>query len=403
VIPTLFITRDGLLEPLGQSQVLAYLKGLSTRYRITVISFEKPEDIANDALVVTVAEVCREHGIRWLPQRFHPRPRLLAAAWDLATMTWLCLREAGGGRAALVHARSYIPAAVALLINRLCGTPFIFDMRALWPEEVITAGRLRRGSLLHRLICRIERACLSRADSVISLTHAAAAYLQRIYSDLGLERKIVVIPTCADLARFVPAPSRRPVERVYGCVGTILSGWFRADWLGRFFDAVAARDRSAVFHIISRDDPAQVRAALRLSEEAESRLTIYGMPSDQVHHAVQGLHASAMFFTDGLSKLGSSPTRTGEMLGCGIPIVANPGVGDVGAIIAENRVGILVDGPGAADMDRAAADIEAVMDDPDLIDRCRATADRLFSLEAATDAYAGIYGRIAAQASGRRR
>ena len=38
---------------------------------------------------------------------------------------------------------------------------------------------------------------------------------------------------------------------------------------------------------------------------------------------------SVMFFTEGLSKLGSSPTRMAEALGCGRPVVANAGVGDV--------------------------------------------------------------------------
>ena len=44
---TLYITRNGMCEPLGQSQVLAYLRGLSKSYAYTLISFEKPEDLAD--------------------------------------------------------------------------------------------------------------------------------------------------------------------------------------------------------------------------------------------------------------------------------------------------------------------------------------------------------------------
>ena len=41
----LFISFDGLLEPLGQSQILPYLRGLATRgVAITVLSFEKAAD-----------------------------------------------------------------------------------------------------------------------------------------------------------------------------------------------------------------------------------------------------------------------------------------------------------------------------------------------------------------------
>ncbi len=37
----LYITYDGLLEPLGQSQVLAYLERMSDRLLIHIMSFEK--------------------------------------------------------------------------------------------------------------------------------------------------------------------------------------------------------------------------------------------------------------------------------------------------------------------------------------------------------------------------
>src|SRR4051794_20204501 len=40
----LYITYDGLTDPLGRSQVLPYLTGLAERgHRITVLSCEKPE------------------------------------------------------------------------------------------------------------------------------------------------------------------------------------------------------------------------------------------------------------------------------------------------------------------------------------------------------------------------
>jgi len=43
----LYITYDGILEPLGQSQVLNYLESLSDRHQIHLMSFEKKEDIRN--------------------------------------------------------------------------------------------------------------------------------------------------------------------------------------------------------------------------------------------------------------------------------------------------------------------------------------------------------------------
>ena len=43
----LYCTKNGMLEPLGYSQVLAYLRGLSKHYNIVLISFEKDDDWQN--------------------------------------------------------------------------------------------------------------------------------------------------------------------------------------------------------------------------------------------------------------------------------------------------------------------------------------------------------------------
>lgn len=395
--PILYITRNGMLEPLGQSQVLAYLRGLSQDYSITLISFEKPEDAADKAAMERVRADCAAHGIRWLPQRFHYRPRILAPAWSMLVFLWLCLREVRRGNAQLIHARSYIPAAVALVVNRLTGTPFIFDMRALWPEELITAGRLRRGSPMHRALVRAERACLRRATAVVSLTEAAVGYLRQTYPGELAGQRIAVIPTCADLDRFRPDPrgTRDGGPALYGCIGTVLSGWFRLDWLAAFLHAAAERDPKACFEIVTRDNEAEVRAAIGGDRAFQARLCVYPMPPERVHEAVQKQTASAMFYAGGeISELGRSPTRMAEILGCGLPVVANAGVGDVAGIISSYRVGILVTEGTKAAMSEALAELDILRADPQLPARCRQAAEEVFSLEQGTAAYRILYADI---------
>jgi glycosyltransferase involved in cell wall biosynthesis len=395
MLPTLYITRNGLLEPLGQSQVMAYLRGLSAEYRITLITFEKAEDLTDGAAMERAREDCARHGIRWLPQRFHRRPKGIAHAWSMILFFWLCLREVRRGNARLIHARSYIPAAVAFLVGRMTGTPFIFDMRALWPEEMITAGRLRRGSLIHRFIAEAERLCLRHAAAVVSLTEAAVVHLREIYPQEMGSQRVSVIPTCADLDRFVPGLSVPGAPRVYGCLGTVLSGWFRQDWLAAFFQAAAKRDPGAEFHIVTRDDAAKVRAAMGGDAAFQSRLQIYSMTPQEVHLAAQRQSVSVMFYAGGeASELGRSPTRMGEVLGCGNMVVANAGVGDVARIVEENRVGVLAQGSSPEQMNKTLGALEALMSDPDLRSRCRRTAEAVFSLEAGTKAYKQLYSEI---------
>ena len=393
--PTLYLTRNGLLEPLGQSQVFAYLRGLSRDYTVTLITYEKPEDRADSVQMARARAECERHGIRWLPQEFRPRPRIIAPALSMARMVWLVWREVRGGRACLIHARSYIPAAVALVVHRLTGVPFIFDMRALWPEELITAKRLKRGSILHRAIVAVERACLRNAAAVVSLTHAAVAHLKREYTKERGGQRIEVIPTCADLDRFTPAPEKRAGPAVHGCIGTILSGWFRTDWLAAWLSTVAMDDPEAQFDIVTRDDVDRVRAALDPQGALGKRLCIGPRPTEEMPNAVRSHDLSVMFYAGGeISELGRSPTRMAEVLGCGLPVVANEGVGDVADIVRQNRVGVIVDGPEPTQMSAALDELKVLMQDPDLPSRCRTTAEAVFSLAAGTEAYRGIYASI---------
>lgn len=392
-IPTLYLTRNGLLEPLGQSQVLAYLRGLSRDYRITLITYEKESDWADTARVTRQRAECAALGIDWQPQRFMPWPPVLAPALSMLRMVWLTARHARASGARLIHARSYIPAAVALAVSRLTGVPFLFDMRALWPEELITAGRLARGSWLHRAMVAAERACLGRAAGVVSLTHAAVDHLNRLYPAEMAGQRVAVIPTCADLDRFVPAAAP-PEGRVYGCLGTLLSGWFRLDWLAAFIAAAAARDPAARFALTTRDDPAALRAAIDPDGRLGPRLTIAPSAPDRVQEVLWQQTASVMFFTDGLGKLGSSPTRMAEILGCGLPVVANDGVGDVARIIRDHRVGVLATGPDSAAMTAAFDDLTTLLHDPDLPRRCRHAAEAVFSLSGGTADYAALYASI---------
>jgi len=392
---TLYLTRNGLLEPLGQSQVMGYLKGLSEDYQITLITFEKPEDMADTQAMFKAKADCEAHGIDWRPKSFQRSPKLVAPALSMFEMFWSAYKAALAGDAQLIHARSYLPAAAAWAVNRVTGMPFIFDMRALWPEELITAGRLQRGSLLHRAIVAVERSCLARAAAVVSLTHAAVNHLKLEYPGEIEGQRVVINPTCADLDRFTPVSNRPSGPTVHGCIGTILSGWFRTDWLASWLSTVAQADPDARFEIVTRDDADGVRVALDPMNTLGDRLKIGPRPTEEMPNAVRGHDLSVMFYAGGeVSELGRSPTRMAEVLGCGLPVVANEGVGDVADIIRRYNVGVIVKDGSKATISVALDELEVLRSDPNLPSRCRQAAEKVFSLEAGTEAYRKIYADI---------
>src|SRR3954454_4294416 len=87
----LYISYDGMLEPLGQSQVLAYLERLAPGRRIHLISFEKAGDWANGGNVDAGRGRIVEAGIHWHALRYHKSPTAPATAFDIAAGTALAL------------------------------------------------------------------------------------------------------------------------------------------------------------------------------------------------------------------------------------------------------------------------------------------------------------------------
>ncbi len=88
----LYISYDGLLEPLGQSQVISYLFGLAPRYCVTVISYEKGVDLEDKRRVTVLEERLRSSGIRWIRLRYHKSPTLLATFFDVLVGVAAALR-----------------------------------------------------------------------------------------------------------------------------------------------------------------------------------------------------------------------------------------------------------------------------------------------------------------------
>ena len=110
----LYITYDGLLEPLGQSQVLSYLVPLALKHKITIISYEKIEDWNNLREKSRIINKIKESGIEWHPLRYHKSTRILAKLLDIILGIIYGSYFIFNKKIQILHARSYIPAIIVL-------------------------------------------------------------------------------------------------------------------------------------------------------------------------------------------------------------------------------------------------------------------------------------------------
>ncbi|MHA6280397.1 glycosyltransferase [Salinimicrobium sp. CAU 1759] len=391
----LFITRNGLLEPLGQSQILSYLVPLSKEYSINIISFEKAEDIKNTEHLADIKAICKKNNIYWRPLVYRETFRSLGVIIGWIELFFQALKICRDQKINCIHARSYYPGFIALLIYYIKKIPFIFDMRALWPEELVEAGRLKHKSIPWKLIKKLEKKCLQHAFAVVSLTHAAVEYLDKIHPDLSLKRKTFVIPTCADLERFQLKDREFPQETItLSCVGSMLSGWFKIDVMRDVIDYVGSHYSNVNFELLTRDNKNELMLKIDPDNKWSNRIHVESVLFKNMPDRLSKHQGSMFFFTANISKLGSAPTRMAEILGTGVPVLTNSGVGDVDKIVVEQNVGELLVSESKADIKIACDNFMQLIRQDDIAKRCRATAEAIFSLDSGVKKYKSIYSNI---------
>ena len=380
-----------MLEPLGRSQVLAYLTRLSSKYQFTIISFEKQQDLLNVSEVFKLKAECAEYGIDWQPKRYHKSPRLLATLWDMSVLLFSTFKLSKGAGIELVHCRSYIPAMAAWLVGKFTKVPFVFDMRALWPEEMVDAKRLKRNSLMHKTLNYLEHRLITDSMHIVSLTQAAVPYLRKKYPGVAIS-KYSVIPTCVDLSRF--NGNYQEKRQSIGTMGTVVSGWYHLDWLANTL--VLAREifDDTNIKIITKDRPHIIINEFEKVGLQKNSISIVACSANEVQAMLQQLKFAILFFTSGVSKLGSAPTRMAEFLACGIPILGNQGVGDMASIIKKYNVGVVVQDGSQSALKEALVNMKQLLNDPELEKRCKETAKAIFSADIGAQSYSQIYYRV---------
>jgi glycosyltransferase involved in cell wall biosynthesis len=366
----LYISYDGMGEPLGQGQVLAYLEPLAAEFQITLISFEKPGG-DREGLEARM----RRAGIDWRPLPYHDSVPVLSTLRDIVRGVRLARRAGHRSNPDLVHVRSYVAGCIALLAG--ARPPLIFDIRGFWADERVEGGMWRRGGMLDRLVRLVERALLRRASAVVTLTEASVPHLRGLQR--GNPAPVKVIPTCADVDRFDQTAPRPDGPRAVW-VGSI-GPWYRFDLAIRL-----ARAMDVPMHVLTRQ-----------TEAAESAIEGPGVVKEVPAHAVAGELCEGdigiCFYTEGVSALARAPTRAAEYLAAGMPIAITPALGDLPDLVAREHVGVVASSNGES-LDEVAQRLLALSSDPAVRRRCRAIARERFDLGIGVRAYRELYAEI---------
>lgn len=400
----LYLSYDGMTDPLGQSQVIPYLSRLAKNgFSFTILSFEKKDRYQKNK--DNIKNILDAAGISWHPLIYTKSPPVLSTLYDYSRMKGVAgslHRKIGFD---LVHCRSYIPALAGMALNRKYRLPFIFDMRGFWADERVDGGLWNLNNpifkLIYRFFKRKEIQFINKSAAIVSLTGAGK---KDILSWTGVKinaDKISVIPCCVDTELFDPGKIQpdqlqrirqqlklNPDDFILGYLGSI-GTWYLLDEMLQFFSLLKKSIPAAKFLMVTQDDPGYITGKLGQHQIDITDVIITRSERRDVPLMIGLFNYGIFFIKPSYSKTASSPTKQGEIMAMGVPVICNDGIGDSSRIVEHYHSGLVIDLP---DYDSC---IRQVVSDIRFDEKAiREGALDYFSLDEGIKKYLDIYTKI---------
>lgn len=354
----LYISYDGMTDPLGQSQVLPYIRGIAKKnYTFTLISFEKSDVYEKNKNEIQA--ICAISDIRWIPLKYTKKPPVLSTIYDLYKLFDLVKELHHKSPFHIIHCRSYIAAFAGLYMKKKYQTKFIFDMRGFWVNERVDGNIWNLNNPIFKVIYNYfkkkEQSFFNEADYTISLTHNGK---EEIHSWKNLTNQpipIEVIPCCVDTEKFsyhhidanklnefatkLQINKNDFVISYIGSIGT----WYMTNEMMLFYKKLLNYNSNAKFLFITNSPKEEVLQYAINNQVNTNNIIVVSGKRDEMPYLIS-LSTYSLFFIKPLySKKASSPTKQGEIMSLGIPIICNSNVGDTASIINDYHAGFVID------------------------------------------------------------
>lgn len=424
IVPrTLYICYFGVREPLVQTQVLPYLRELRKGENrqtgrgekvsekesifplsVLLLTFEPHRRAADLEDFEGIRAELAAEGIEWDWLPYHKRPSAVATAWDIFRGAFYIWRRIG--RFDVLHGRVHVPTLMGALARKFSAPKpkLLFDIRGFMPEEYTDAGIWPEGGLLYRAAKRVERWLIQQADAFVVLTEKAREVLFPESKKTGFDklgRPVEVIPCCVDLERFASAtPETRTRKReelgitdkrVMVYVGSF-GGWYLTKETADIFRGFREQYPNAFAMILTQSKADVIEPLLRKAGFRNYEFLITQVPAAEIPEYLVAADVAVSFIKPCYSKQASSPTKIAEYLACGLPVIANGGVGDVDLLIQNHGVGALVE---SFDREAYLAAFDKIEGLGDISAKCREVVRREFDLESVGgERYRRLYSKI---------
>ena len=390
----LYVTYDGLSDPVSQSQILPYLEKLSNNaIKFHILSFEKKEKLPK--LEDELWSKVEKYNWVWYPDDYTKKPAILSALYDIDRGREKIKKILKYNPEILcIHARSYISMMMAYPAAKRYNIPIIFDMRGFWADERVDGHIWSLKNPIYRIVYkyfkRKEKLWLKNSDAIVVLTDAAKDFIIDKFSIAS--NKIYVIPCATDFDFF--DPDKVEIKYDNHIFNLLYFGsaenWYLFDEMFEFYNEYRRVFIPSKFTLILHSKNNKILELLNKYKWYNEVEIIYNIPRASMPKYInQAMHV-VFFLNQNFSNIGSSPIKNAEALAMGKPIITNTSSEAI-VTLEEKKLGVFVKNHNKKEYRSACLKLKNTDFDSQYI---RAMAREKYDLTLLSSKYIDVYDAI---------
>ena len=389
----IYISYDGLMESIGISQIYKYLINLQGDYRINIISYEKKIDYQNKKKINHFEQKLKISNLRWTRLKYHKYPMILSTVYDtikgFIVASFLIIKFKN---IKLIHIRGYLPGLIIFPLLYLTKIKILFDMRGFWPDEKADRTNLSRNSLIYKFLKFVERILLQKSEKIICLTYESIDLLLNKYHYLN-KSKFLVIPTCVDTNEFklLNKNKKNKNKIIFAYLGSVDTA-YNINVILNFFKNILKFLPHSELRIFTKqtDEFRNIDDGYNFLSD---NLIIKNVEHQNVSEELSKCDIGIFYLIDNFSIKASFPTKIGEFLSCGLPIICNNFNKDILGIISSNKLGYIYDFD-KLNYEKVSKEIIQLVDDSNINFKCSNFAKTNISLKIGVKLLKEVYDGI---------
>ncbi|MDB4078039.1 glycosyltransferase [Amylibacter sp.] len=321
MVKVLYISYDGLLDPLGQSQILPYISAISAAgHSLTIVSFEKVERTREQ--IDFLEKKLQKIGVSWVRLAF--RSGKFFAIKRFISGVLMIRKMCRDLQPDFVHLRGFVPAVIfQLSCSRV---PFLYDFRGFALGEWVDIGKINLSSWLYRILNRLDQKAVKSASGLVVLEKSAKQLLKETYDVPNVPLK--VIRTCTDVNLY--AKPKNIHSKDNNALRFVFLGGakfpYRPDLALILIERLLENGVDCNIDFINKGDCGIIKNATDLTSIPKENVRILGCEHSEIPDILATYDCGLVMVETSYWRRVCSPSKTGEYLASGLPVISLEGI-----------------------------------------------------------------------------